>query len=417
VGEVTKFLSRALRAPEPLFRQALGRLESAAGHPNADIRFSTEINRAAKNKLRELGLDPHDTTPQELYRALEERVKVDDARLNRTLRTLAATHISAEADVVAGMTHALKELPDSKRCFAVKAGTLRSLLKQVPPKKAMKQLGYRSLDSFLKHEPPVSVMAAARISEDAHWHKRLLLNYKKLTASDFENRSIQIIELDAERWQELAARAVAERRHNLLCFKELGALVFLPLPAKAPVGSTIASFSLALHELNEIRAASAFMKLCQVRPDFGEIVEAVASGDEPRLESKQLDQIMPWRLVQRHYAHWRGHDAEVGEPHLQLEDIAWHPIEVSLSAIEPALDFWRHSSHVAMLHDSGPVSMNIIDAALGVCNRLPFERRLSGYFQHSLKQELMLRYLRPGAVDRAITAHVQPQLAEEMVSA
>lgn len=414
---MTKFLSQALQAPEPLFRQALNRLESANGHPSTDIRISSEVSRAAKHKLRELGLDPNDTTPEELYHVLQERVKTDDARLNRTLRTVAAKHISAEADVVAGMIHALKQLPDSKRCFALKASVLKSILKQVPPKKAMKQLGYRSLDSFLKHEPPVSALAAARLSEDGHWHKRLLAQYKQLKPSDFESRAILVTELTAERWRDLAERAVTERQHNLLCFKEFGALVFLPLPADAPAGSTVASLSLALHELNEIRAGSTFLKPCQVRPDFGNLVQEVVGSDEPRLSSQLFDQIVPWRLIQHYYARLARHGrSEAAEPHLQLEDIAWHPIEESLKAIEPSLDFWQRSAHLGLLHDGGPVSMNVVDAALNACNQMPFERRVSRYFQRSLQHELMLRYLRPETVEKAVMGELQPQLAEELIT-
>src|ERR1700690_2145645 len=116
---MTRFLSESLQAAEPSFRQGLSRLEAANGHPNTDIRFTSEIRQALQSKLRELGLDPRDTTPEELYHVLQERIKADAARLNRTLRARAATHVSAEADVVAGMVHALQELPDSKRSFAL----------------------------------------------------------------------------------------------------------------------------------------------------------------------------------------------------------------------------------------------------------------------------------------------------------
>ncbi|HEX7632869.1 MAG TPA: hypothetical protein VF401_00935, partial [Candidatus Saccharimonadales bacterium] len=154
---MTRFLSESLQAPEPFFRLGLKHLESANGHPGTDIRFSTEVLQSTQAKLRELGLDPKDTTAQELYHVLEQRIKEDDARLTRTLRTRAATHVSAEAEVTAGMIHALKELPDSKQCFALKPSVLKAILKKTPPKKAMKALGYRSLDSFLKHESVVSV--------------------------------------------------------------------------------------------------------------------------------------------------------------------------------------------------------------------------------------------------------------------
>ena len=413
---MTRFLSEALQAPEPSFRLGLSRLEAANGHPNADIHFSTDVVRATRSKLRQLGLDPNDTTAEELYHVLQERIKADDARLTKTLRTRAATHVSAEADVVAGMIHVLKGLPDSKRCFALKASVLKTILKKVPPKKAMKQLGYRSLDSMLKHETPVSVLAAAWLSEGVSWQHRLLGQYKHLRPSDFEDRNISLTRLDAKRWQRLAASTVAQKKHNLLSFKELGALVFLPLPSDAPPGSTTVSLALALHELNEIRAAGTFLKLCQVRPDFGKVVQSVVS-EEPHLSSSLLDEPVPWNLIQRYYARLRHHDREEDfEPQLRFDDIAWHPIEETLSAIEPSFDFWQRSAHLGLLHEQQPVSLNVVDAALNYCNQLPFENRVVQYFQHSLWHELLLRYLQHKPVEQTVMAELQPQLAEELVT-
>ncbi|HVV67368.1 MAG TPA: hypothetical protein VHB72_04890 [Candidatus Saccharimonadales bacterium] len=413
---MTKFLSQMLEAPEPYFRLGLQKLEAAAGHPNTDIRFSLDMSQAAKDKLRELGLDPNDTTPEELYHVLQSKIKADDKHLTKTLRTLAATHVSAEADPIAGMIHAIKDLPDSKRCFALKASALKSILKKVPPKKAMKQLGYRSLDSFLKHEAPVSILAAAALSEDDSWHRRLRDKYKKLQAGDFESRSIQIVQLDSGRWRELAQKALADNKHNVLCFKEIGALAFLPLPASAPAGSMTASLCLALHELNEIRASSTFLKLCQVRPDFGTVVRTIAD-EEPHLQSQLLDQDVPWHIIQRYYAQLaRNEHTAVLEPHLEQEDMAWHPLGKSLSAIEPSLGFWQHASHLGLLSNDGPVSMNVIDAALNACNDLPFNRRVSQYFKQSTWHELLLHYLQPAAIEQALISELQPQLAEEAVA-
>jgi hypothetical protein len=414
---MTRFLSDSLQAPEPSFRLGLQRLEAANGHPNADIRFSAEVGRQTRAKLQQLGLDPRDTTPEELYHVLQERIKADDARLTKALRTQAATHVSAEADVVAGMVHTLETLPDSKRCFALKTSALKSIIKKFPPKKAMKQLGYRSVDSFLKHETAVSLLAAAWLCEGAAWQQRLIGQYKQLQASDFEDRQIVLARPHSERWRALAATVVSEQRHNLLSFKELGALVFLPLPADAPSGTTTVSLSLALHELNEIRASSTFLKLCQVRPDFGRIVQTVIR-DEPQLLARSLDQPVPWHLIQRYYAGADASDkAEALEPHVRLEDIAWQPIEQTLAAIEPSFDFWRRSGHLGVLHQSRPVSLNVLDAALNYCNRLPFEQRVVHYFQRSLWHELLLRYLKPASVEQTINDELQPQLAEETVEA
>lgn len=414
---MTRFLSEALQAPEPFFRLALQRLEKANGHPKTDIRFSTDVLHGSQLKLRQLGLDPQDTTPAELYHVLQERVKADDARLKRKLRTVAATHISAEADVVAGMAHTLQTLPDSKRCFALKSSSFKALMKKLPPKKAMKRLGYRSLDSFLKHESMGAVLAAAWLSEGVTWQIKMLESYKRLQAKDFENRSIAIVHPATKRWQQLAESAVQQNKHNVLAFKEVGALVLLPLPVHAPSGSTTASLSLALHELNEIRAASTFLKLCQVRGDFGKVVQTIAS-DEPQLQSQMLDQPVPWHLIQRYYAKRAdSHSDTVVEPHVQLEDMAWHPIEDTLSAIDEQFNFWKQTADLGVLESGRAVSFNIVDTALNCCNQLPFERRIAHYFQRSLWHELLLQYFHHEAVERTVMHELQPELATESVEA
>jgi hypothetical protein len=410
---VTRFLSESLQAREPFFRLGLRSLEAANSNPNTDIRFSTQVRRATQDKLRALGLDPHDTTPEELYHVLQERMKDDDARLTKRLRTTAATHVSAEGEMVSGMVHVLRRLPDSKHCFAMKNSTLRTILKALPPKKAMKQLGYRSVDSFLKHEAPVSALAAAWLCEGSSWQHRLLEQYKQLRPGDFESRSIIITQPDSKHWRELASNIVGQRKHNLLCFKELGALVFLPLPAEIPAGAATASLSLALYELNQIRASSTFLKLCQVRPDFGNLVRTVAS-DEPELQTRLLDQPVSWQLIQRYYLRLAEQfREEIFGPHIRLEDMAWHPIEHTLSTIEPSFDFWKDSSYLGVLHQRQPVSLNIVDVALSYCNKLPFEQRVARYFRQSLWHELLLQYLNHDTVEQTVMTALQPELAQK----
>jgi hypothetical protein len=414
---MTRFLSEALQAPEPFFRLALQRLEQANGQPKADIRFSTDVLHGSQLKLRQLGLDPHDTTAAELYHVLQERVKADDQRLNRKLRTAAATHVSAEADVVAGMVHTLQGLPDSMRCFALKASSFKAIIKKHPPKRAMKQLGYRSVESFLKHESMAAALAAGWLADGNSWQQKLSESYKKLQPKDFENRNIAIVHPTSKRWQKLAQSVVAQNRHYVLSFKEAGALVLLPLPHHAPSGSTTASLSLALHELNEIRAASTFLKLCQVRNDFGKVVKTIA-GEEPQLQSQLLDQPVPWHLIQRYYARLANTEAhEVIEPHIQLEDMSWHPVEDTLALIDSHFEFWKESAHLGLVDGRKAVSLNIVDAALNCCNQLPFERRIVHYFQRSLWHELLLRYFQHESVERTVMNELQPQLATEVTTA
>ncbi len=400
-----------------MFRLGLRHLEKANGHPNTDIRFSTEVMQASRAKLPELGLDGHDTTAEELYQALKVRLHADDKRLTRRLQTIAATHISVEADVNAGLIHSLRTAAEDSRTFAIKSSVLKTLLKKQPPKKALKQLGYRSLDSMLKHESAVMLLAAAWISEATSWRQRFMEQYKQLRPSDFENRRLIIEQPTTDRWQAITSKALTESRHTVLSFKEAGALIVFPIPAHAPSGSVTATLSLALHELNEVKAASTFLKLCQVRGDFGIVVQTVALR-QPQLTAEALDQAVPWHIIQRFYARTQHlFRDEIFEPHIELSDMSWHSVEATLAKIEPSFQFWEQTAHLGFLHQGRTVSLNLIDAALNYCNNLPFEQRIRSAFQQSVWHELLMRYLQPETVEQTVLAQLQPAFARETIMA
>lgn len=320
---------------------------------------------------------------------------------------MAATKVSAEADPVSGMSIALKELPDSKACFALKTSKLRTLLKGLAPKKTMKTIGYRSVDSMLKHESPIEVLAVAWLIEPATWQKKLLSEYKKLKPSDFEERPIRVIYTKDKRYRKAAIKIVEDYHHNILCLKEMGAVVLLPLPEHAPEGVVTASLSLALYEMNEIRATSNYFKIHQFKSDFGAIV-AKASVHKPELDSRVFDEPVSWNLVQRYYARFKEDISDaIFEPYLSLNDMTYHAIEDSLEKIEPQLSFWRNTESLGLLDASHAVSLNIIDNALNLCNKLPFEGRITNYFQNSLLSELLMKYLNHDS----LALELQPEYA------
>lgn len=67
---MAKFLQDLLQAEEPLFSTALRSLEKAAGHSGVDVRLISDVIIRAHHVMRRIGLDPADTTPLELYKAL-----------------------------------------------------------------------------------------------------------------------------------------------------------------------------------------------------------------------------------------------------------------------------------------------------------------------------------------------------------
>jgi hypothetical protein len=409
---MTRVLTELLGAREPAFHLDLQQLERVSGRAGADIRLTAEIERAMRVKLAELGLHPTDTTGAELYHALLERVRADDAKLTAKLK--------AKYGAVPGHVQTAKvlaDLPISKQVFGLKSAVAKRLLHKQPPKQAMRALGYRSFDSLLRREQLLTIVAAAWLLESNTWRKATLDEYKKLQPADFEIRSLTVLAPHSPKWQKLAEVVVAQKKHNVVPLREYGALVVLPLPKEQPPAATFVSLLIALHDLNEVKASSTYLKLSQVRSDFGACVQAVAGGGAT-LPANLLSGPVSWNIIQRYYARFSDHiRAEVFEPHVQKEDLTWHSIEKALALIDPGLAFWQQTAALGLNDKRKPVSMNVIDAALNFCNQLTYEDRLVGYFRRSLWDELTMRYLKAENVEQAVVAGLTSKLAAATVPA
>jgi hypothetical protein len=404
---MTRYLSAALGATQPLFSQSIMELERASGRPSADIRLSSEIMQQARIKIARLGLDPADTTGPELYGALQSRLREDEARVR------AALDLAQEAPASEILSRIEKFLTIHKatgNCFVLKATIARKLLKKRPPKNTMKLLGYRSLDSMLKHEAIASIYAATIIAESPSWQRQFRNQYAGLRSSDFEQRKIAIVYPKTKRWVDISDRFVQAAKHNIICFKELGAVVILPFNGRLE-GLAITSLLLPLHYMNDIRTYSSFTKLQQVKPDFGRIIQESAST-EPMTSATLAGQPVPWKVIQRYYGRMKGdYQPEVFEPHVQAEDLQWHDGEKILAELEPALAFWLNTQYVCTLHDGQPVSCSVLDVALSYCNRLPFADRIVHFVREHLWHELMSRYLHQENLEAA----VHQQLSRELI--
>lgn len=402
---MTRILSELLQAREPHFRIALKQLEHAAGAPSADIRLSSELNLHVKDKLRELNLDPRDTTAEELYHALSGRVRRDNQTLLKLLQADRPGNLMPRIErLFVGL-----EMP--RQVFALKNACAKKLLKNNPPKKVLKQLGYRSLDSLLKHEPPCALMAAARVAEGATWHKAMQVAYKKLTPSDFETRDAVILAPSHQRWEAFARPHVAENRHNVLTVPELGAVVLLPLEAAQVEGAPLAVTLLTLEALHEIRALSAYLKLQQVRPDFGAAM-AKAVHQEPMTNTRLLKMPLPWKMVHTFFGRYpSAYRAELFEPHVQPDDLKHESICATLARLHPTFEFWSGTSHLGLQHGRGGVSLHPLDAVVNFVNQVPFAHRQTRHMRAQLWQELLLRYM---AQDN-LAGKLRQQLADELV--
>jgi hypothetical protein len=404
---MSRVLAELLGATEPAFRVQIQRLEQAAGLPGADIRLMMHVVSETRAKIRELGLDPHDTTGPELFAALKTRLTEDERRVRESLGIEPTANAT---DILQAVQHYLEKLELQTDAFVVKQPVMRSLLKKLQPKATMKKLGYRSMDSMLKHEPVGQLLAATSLVESREWHRHRLEAYKKLNASDFETKKISFFVPTAKQWPTLAARHAELAKHNIVTVTESGAVVLLPLQHDMPA-LAITTLLLSLENLNDIRAQSSYLKLQQVRPDFGQLFYD-ATLHEPMTEAELAGEALPWKMVQWFYGHgYSAYHPDVFEPHVQADDLAWHDAETVLARLSPAMEFWQGSHLLALLDAAQPVSLNLLDTALSVCNGLEYGERVIHHMRSSLSRELLARYLHQDNLQDLLANKLNQQLA------
>lgn len=82
---MARVLKDLLANNHPLFLLNVARLEKATGNAGIDVRLIGEITDKANRTMRELGLDPTNTTAHELYMALNALVRHDEERAREVL--------------------------------------------------------------------------------------------------------------------------------------------------------------------------------------------------------------------------------------------------------------------------------------------------------------------------------------------
>lgn len=192
-------IAELLDQPEYLVKRTISQLEDKNGYPSHDARLLAENIQNVRIKLADLGLDPDDTTGQELYHALQSRFE-KDAKL------FDAYFGIGEMDFDQRTAKAVEILNQKflfPRQWALKRVVAKNVLRAQPPKRVMKQLSYRSLESMLKREDLSEIYLAVTYLESASWHKQHARVVSKLNQTDFELRPIKLQPLSYSRWADV----------------------------------------------------------------------------------------------------------------------------------------------------------------------------------------------------------------------
>lgn len=385
-------LSRLLQAKQPLFDITIQQLEAQTHNQSIDAQLIAEILETAHEKMRQLQLDPADTTGPELYRALLNTVQEHDEHLAREIGGKDPTSLE---EMTPKIIRRIDNTDIQRDGWFLKHDVAKQMLLRKPPKNIMRRLGYESAKEMLQQESLYEIYGALRFAEDGAWLNDYNRQYKRLTPDDFEQRQIQIVQFDPQKWGDIAAKFIAKKLHNITHLKELGVIMTMPVADDKPMpGVTLKVMPLILHYFNEIRLYSAFFKLMKDKKNFGDIFVDTLIADPSPVQVTQTDHVH-WRVIQRYFGKLQDeHHPEIFEPHVQPEDLHWRKAEEILYDIDPQLEFWRDLDFVGLfLNDEEPVTFNLMDVSLSYSNQLEFEERYLYHFREALWNEIFVRYL------------------------
>jgi hypothetical protein len=291
----------------------------------------------------------------------------------------------------------------NKRFFAVKKSVLKQIVHNNPPKKVMHIMGYKSVDSMLKSESVSEIIIGMRLVESTAWLNSFISEYDKLKPNDFEVRELELFALASERWQKDSKHFVENKRHNVTHIKEAAAIAVLPLDGDYKQGMALTLSALIIHYINEIRLYSSYFKLNQVKSDFGKVLKDAIVGDVKSV-ANIAGQNIHWRILQRYYGKLddTSKHPEIFEPHIQPEDLHWRKAEEVLFEINSQLGWWSGLDYVGVMDMEVPVSFNLMDNAISLCNQTSYNRRNYYHFRESLWNELFIRYMGEQTLEKQV---------------
>ncbi|MCD8561628.1 TIGR00730 family Rossman fold protein [Candidatus Saccharibacteria bacterium] len=388
---MAKFLSDLLDAEEPIFTQALRQLEEVSGRSGADTKLIGDITSMAHESMRALGLNPAAATGEEVYYALQSRVEADMKRLTGII---GATDSEDVRHLVPFMIEAANKVSFNRKVFVLKHDKAKELLRQMPPKQLMKKLGYDSVEAMFEGEDFDEIYTALRFSEGAEWLNEYNELFKHVTPADYEERDIRILQMDHNKYVDLATHFVQKKLHNVTHTKEMGTIVVVPMHARKMRGLVLKTLPLLLHYLNEVKLYSTFFKLQSKKPDFGKIVVETLIAD-PGTGSQMVGKRVHWRVIQRYLGRHKEDSIEKAafEPHVQPEDLHWRRAEELLYEIDPELEFWKDRDYVGLNYDGFPVAFNLFDVSFAYSNKEEYDGRYAYHFRESLWNEIFVRYM------------------------
>ena len=387
---MSKYLATLLSKETSGFKKFIDDIEHATGYNKHDLKLSSSIKLSTNHKIRSLGLNPKDTTSEELYFALNNLVKLHDKFIVAKIDSKYGAPTSAVMDQIAAT---FNKPTNHQNVFCIKPSVAKKLLTKNQPKQTTNLLGYRSLDSMIKNEDPKTLLSLAFYVESEDWRDKYLDQLKNLSANDFEFKDVKLIVLNKTKFKKISNKIIEVNGHNVVALENTGQVLIAQLDTRLKVGFSILTYAYIINRLKMMIKFSTFVQNQKFNSNFGEIIYKL-SLDADSINFYLSKYHLSWDCIADLTSSMDELSVEEKEDILFREQSSnISELDKILVNLEPALHFWFDSDNLGYKKGKNIVSLNLLDACYNFYNHLPIEKNSHVFMEIAINRTLIARYL------------------------
>lgn len=235
----------------------IAQMEARFGYPSADVRLLAEITQSARQKMADLGLDPQDTTSEELYHALRAKFDQNSAQIDRALGIKPDTGLDRR---IAKASQLVRHILGEVELWALKTSAAKALLRACPPRKTMMRLNFRSLESMLKHADIDEILLVVPYMESTVWQRSFARWLSRSSTTDYGLRPVELVLLKSKKYQAEPSPS------DYVAISKAGAAVGLWPAKKLNCASGLYLALLLLNGLEQLGVEVELQKLANAHP-------------------------------------------------------------------------------------------------------------------------------------------------------
>lgn len=369
---MSKLLRQILGAKEPAYSLKTKALEVATGHGKTDLSLLSHVLSETRQAINELGLDPDDTTPEELHSALRIKATKDDQEIKK----------ACHGDIEKLLEKLSKRLPATE-IPTITHATLKKILKARPPKKVMSALGFRSTESLLKRAPLDQLLLGAFMLESISWHRFFAKSIRNLTTSDVTMAKPKAVLIDK--------RLLKKSRYHHLVSLQCAGLVGVPrLPDSKP-GAFLMTSAIVSEGLFHVHVRGVLLKLNRFQEGFlKKIATYTYTTPDPVGDIGKV--AVPWISCYTYIAGNKKYFEDVPEATVEPGDFLWSAPAEALTLISQRVNFWQNTDSLAFVSSSHTISLNVSDIAHDLTYLIPLSHSTRTAVVRHVTVDLMARY-------------------------